>query len=303
LNNDNYPHDQLYGIVLPPYPDSKMVYYYISASGTHIDDISVSPENAPYSTYYYANGYTKPSIVINEFMSDNESTIQDETGEYEDWIELYNFGSEAVQLGGMYLTDNLQIPTKWEIPEMEIAPGEFLLFWADGDYGPMHTNFKLSNDGERIGLFDTDENGNFPIDFFTYVSQNNDESYGRSQDGGNEWNIFRNATPGQSNTSTSTNIDEEKIYPNTISHLILYPNYLNPFYSSATIRFVLERPTKVELKIFDLMGRKIVTLVNGFQTAGVHEMTWQPEGLPSGAYFCILQTSEFSETKKIILQK
>ncbi|MBN2521773.1 MAG: CotH kinase family protein [Bacteroidales bacterium] len=303
LHNDHDANDQLYGIVLPPYPDSKMVYYYISASGTHIDDISVSPENAPYSTYYYANGYTKPSIVINEFMSDNESTIQDETGEYEDWIELYNFGSEAVQLGGMYLTDNLQIPTKWEIPEMEIAPGEFLLFWADGDYGPLHTNFKLSNDGERIGLFDTDENGNFPIDFFTYVSQNNDESYGRSQDGGNEWNIFRNATPGQSNTSTSTNIDEEKIYPNTISHLILYPNYLNPFYSSATIRFVLERSTKVELKIFDLMGRKIVTLVNGFQTAGVHEMTWQPEGLPSGAYFCILQTSEFSETKKIILQK
>jgi len=304
IHNDNDSDDQIYGIVLPPYPTIKKVYYYISAVGSDVDNICVSPENAPYSTYYYANGYTKPSIVINEYMSDNENTIEDEAGEYEDWIELYNFGSETIQLGGMYLTDNLMNPTKWQIPEIEIASGEFLLFWTDDEVeGPLHTNFKLSKSGERIGLFDTDKNGNFPIDFFTYISQNADESYGRSIDGGDEWNIFNNATPGQSNTSTPTNIDEEIINSNTISHLVLYPNYLNSFYPSTTIRFVLQKSAKVELKIFDLMGREIEMLVNGFQTAGVHEMTWQPEGLPSGAYFCILQTGEFSETKKLILQK
>jgi len=304
LHDDNNANDHIYGIVLPPYPDIKKVYYYISAAGSKVDDICVSPENAPYSTYYYANGYEKPSIVINEYMSDNESTIQDEAGEYEDWIELYNFGSETIQLGGMYLTDNLMNPTKWQIPEMEIAPKEFLLFWADDDDdGPLHTNFKLSKSGERIGLFDTDENGNFPIDFFTYVCQNEDESYGRSVDGGNEWNIFIHATPGTSNQLIATKIDEEIIKSNTISHFVLYPNYLSSVYPSATIHYILQKSAMVELKIFDLTGREIETLVNGFQTPGEHEMTWQPEGLPSGMYFCKLQAGEFSETKKLILQK
>jgi len=57
-------------------------------------------------------------LVINEFMADNETTIEDpnEPGEYPDWIELYNGSDSAVTLNGMYLTDDLGEPTKWQIP-------------------------------------------------------------------------------------------------------------------------------------------------------------------------------------------
>jgi len=101
----------------------------------------------------------------------------------------------------------------------------------------------------------------------------------------------------------ATKIDEEIIKSNTISHFVLYPNYLSSVYPSATIHYILQKSSMVQLKIFDLTGREIETLANGFQTPGEYEMTWQPEGLPSGMYFCKLQSGEFSETKKLILQK
>ena len=56
-------------------------------------------------------------LVINEFMADNDSTIQDPCGTgYPDWIELYNAGANTVELGGMYLTDDMNDPTMWMIP-------------------------------------------------------------------------------------------------------------------------------------------------------------------------------------------
>ena len=58
------------------------------------------------------------SLVINEFMASNNSSVPDPQGQYEDWIEIYNFGSSAIDIGGFYLTDDLSNPTKWQIPEL-----------------------------------------------------------------------------------------------------------------------------------------------------------------------------------------
>ncbi|MCP4631319.1 MAG: hypothetical protein GY855_00220 [candidate division Zixibacteria bacterium] len=105
-------------------------------------------------------------------------------------------------MGGMYLTDDLEQPTMWQIPEgININAGEYLLFWADDDepLGDMHTNFKLSSDGEAIGLYDTDLNLNIPIDFITFESQTADISFGRCPDGGNSWSLYSNPTPGETN--------------------------------------------------------------------------------------------------------
>lgn len=55
-------------------------------------------------------------LFINEFMADNDSLIQDNFGEYDDWIEIYNAGPNAIDLGGMYLTDDMNDPKKWMIP-------------------------------------------------------------------------------------------------------------------------------------------------------------------------------------------
>jgi len=83
----------------------------------------------------------------------------------------------------------------------------------------------------------------------------------------------------------------------------LFQNYPNPFNSVTTIKYYLDKPTHVSLKIFNSVGKEIVTLVDGLQAAGEHQIKWTPEGLPGGIYFSRLHADGFSETKKILMQK
>jgi len=69
------------------------------------------------------------------------------------------------------------------------------------------------------------------------------------------------------------------------------------------IKYKLHKSNHIKLKIYNLVGQEIETLVNEFQPAGEHEITWQPNGLPSGLYFYKIQAGEYSEAKKLILQK
>ena len=84
---------------------------------------------------------------------------------------------------------------------------------------------------------------------------------------------------------------------------ILYQNYPNPFYSLTTIKYSIYKPTHVSLKIFNAVGNEIITLADGYQTAGEHQVIWTPEGLAAGIYLSRLQTDDFCETKKLLLQK
>ncbi|MBN1806341.1 MAG: CotH kinase family protein, partial [Sedimentisphaerales bacterium] len=144
------------------------------------------------------------SLVINEFMASNGSSIQYPQGQLDDWIEIHNYGSAPVNLAGMYLTDNLSIENKWRIynsnPNATIIPtGGFLLIWADNDITDegLHANFKLSADGEEIGLFAKD--GQTLIDSVIYSKQTTDVSYGRYPDAGENWNFSNNPSPGAQN--------------------------------------------------------------------------------------------------------
>jgi hypothetical protein len=192
--------DDVYGGFIPPQEDETTVDYYVQAE----DDssaVTTDPADAPTTTHSYTVGYLPPPIFINEFMADNDNVVQDEVGDYDDWLELYNAGDEPMDLGGMYLTDDLADPTQWQIPDTVIEPGGFLLFWADDEEeeGPLHTNFKLGAGGEELGLFDTDDNANLPIDSLTFGEQTTDISYGRYPDGEDFWMFFSYATPGSSN--------------------------------------------------------------------------------------------------------
>ena len=127
-------------------------------------------------------------MVINEFLADNEWAEADPNGEYDDWIELYNPSPNSVDLSGMYLTDNFNNLTKWQIPEGTIIDAHgFVCFWADEqeEQGANHTNFKLEKDGEEIALVDTD--GISVIDSIVFGSQSLDQSYIRYPDGANDW--------------------------------------------------------------------------------------------------------------------
>ena len=99
---------------------------------------------------------------------------------------------------------------------------------------------------------------------------------------------------------TDVNKQDDDLMP---SGLKLSQNYPNPFNPQTTIKYNLNKSNTISLKIYNLSGQEIETLVNRFQTIGEHEITWQPKGLPSGIYFFRLESGKYSETKKLILQK
>jgi hypothetical protein len=144
-------------------------------------------------------------LVINEFMASNSSSIKDPQGHYDDWIEIFNYGTEAFDVGGLYLTDDLSNTTKWRIPDdfpaaTNISAGGYLLIWADNDITDtgLHANFKLDADGEQIVLFDSD--GRTLVDSVFFDEQVTDISFGRSGDGARNWQFFETPTPQASNT-------------------------------------------------------------------------------------------------------
>jgi hypothetical protein len=89
---------------------------------------------------------------------------------------------------------------------------------------------------------------------------------------------------------------------------LLKQNYPNPFNLSTNISFELPEDNDVELAIYDLLGRKVTTLLNSFLPAGGHTVTWNGrsesgETVSSGIFFYRLRTSDFDETKKMSLVK
>jgi Ca-activated chloride channel homolog len=83
----------------------------------------------------------------------------------------------------------------------------------------------------------------------------------------------------------------------------LLPNYPNPFNPSTSIRFSVPTAQTVQLKIYDLLGRDIATLVNERMQPGVYARTWNAGGVPSGVYLSVLRAGAFSAVQKMILQK
>ncbi len=145
-------------------------------------------------------GTTPTTLFINELMAANDTTLADPQGDYDDWIELYNSGSEAIDMSGMYLSDDADEPTKWRFPAgTTITAGGFLLVWADGDTGDtpgLHANFRLSSGGESVVLSDVDERGNAVIDRVDFPELEDDEAYGRSTDGGEAFEVVPTPSPG-----------------------------------------------------------------------------------------------------------
>jgi hypothetical protein len=80
--------------------------------------------------FFLSAGYGFGQVVINEIVSSNSGGITDEDGESSDWIELYNSGSEAVNLAGYGISDNAEDPFKWEMPEDILEPGSYYLIFA-----------------------------------------------------------------------------------------------------------------------------------------------------------------------------
>ncbi|MBN1542237.1 CotH kinase family protein [candidate division KSB1 bacterium] len=246
-------------------------------------------------------------VVINEFLAQNSTINTDTHGDYDDWIELYNPTDRAIDIGGLWISDDLTKPAAWQIPatasdSTTIPAGGFLLLWADKEpeQGVLHVDIKLSVDGEQIGLFDGSDGEFIPIDTLTFGEQTRDVSFGCYPDGSKDWRHFMTPTPGFANIDPTTGVNsagDAKI-PRTTA---LFPNYPNPFNPSTTIRFNLADASPVRLSLYDIRGRQVSTLLQSFLEPGEHERRFDGTGLPSGVYFIQLETGRSLLRGKIVL--
>ena len=123
-------------------------------------------------------------VVINELVAKNDGPggLREPDGGYGDWVELYNAGAEPVDLSGYGLSDDDALPAAWRFPAgTELAPGAYLLVWADddADQAGLHASFKLDADGERVVL----SRGDVVIDAVAFGEQDANVATARRPNG------------------------------------------------------------------------------------------------------------------------
>ena len=145
------------------------------------------------------------SIVINELAGWNTCLLEDEDGDYSDWVELYNISPEPVNLKGWYLSDDRLKLNKWMFSATYILnPGEHLVIYLSGkdkrtgrNNSQYHTNFSINNSTETLFLASSDR---IIQDTLEAQAPLSNTSIGRSSDGISSWEYFPNPTPGESNS-------------------------------------------------------------------------------------------------------
>ena len=155
------------------------------------------------------------TLVINEFMaSNNNIPVPDDYGDFPDWVEIYNTGDTPIDMGGWYVTDNLENLVQYQLPTdnpslTTVAAKGYLILYCDKAEEGLHTNFALSSDGESFGI---SQDGVTLTEGYTYCPSDcdltlpavSDLSCGRNGDGESTWVVFEPntdtpPTPGTSN--------------------------------------------------------------------------------------------------------
>jgi hypothetical protein len=154
------------GFALTVTPASGTAYYTLDGSDPRLPGGAVAPSALTYagplsidqarqvrarswdgSTWSALNEGTfapVPPAYVNEVLAVNVSLRADEHGDFDPWVELYNPFPSTADLAGTFLTDDLQVPTKWQVPAgTALCGGQWLLVWADGEpaQGPLHASF------------------------------------------------------------------------------------------------------------------------------------------------------------------
>lgn len=132
-------------------------------------------------------------LGISEVMTSNKATLADGSGMFPDWVELYNYGGEALPLGGLMLCSG---DKSWPLPDRTLDPGDYLVIFCDGSGSDeLHASFSLSKDGDELSLLSAD--GGL-IEEFDVPACGADVSVYRSEDGGVIVTSF--PTPGYENS-------------------------------------------------------------------------------------------------------
>jgi hypothetical protein len=115
--------------------------------------------------------------------------------------------------------------------------------------------------------------------------------------------LFNDTTNGAGVYKLDITVDVEETDNEIPSSYRLEQNYPNPFNPSTTIQFSIPEQTFVKLEVFNSLGEKVSTPVSEELNTGNYKIEWEAKGLPSGIYFYKLRTSEFEQTKKLVLLK
>lgn len=217
-------------------------------------DLNISPvfsTNSRIKAVFEPVTSSPTNLVINEVQGKNDTTIADEKGEFDDWIEIYNPNDKPVNLAGYYVSDNPSEPLKWKIPNTNVSKTTikakgFLLLWADKDVdqGENHLGFKLKGTDQVIL---TAPDATKKIQEISFTAIDTDFSYGAKVDASTEYVVFTKPTPGVSNNSVLSTEDFEGI----TSKIEIYPN---PTIDVITIKGISE---KLNWKLYDITGKKI----------------------------------------------
>ncbi|MBL0328716.1 MAG: CotH kinase family protein [Bacteroidetes bacterium] len=208
--------DNVFGVEIPI--NASYVQYYIYAENNNAG--MFSPQRAEYEYYtLYAtiSMMNAGDVTINELLAINTSTVTDPNGDFSDYIEFYNNTSSIVSMDNAYLSDDYTTPLKWAFPNnTTIAPGGYLIVWADSDtlQSGLHSNFKLSGTGEQVML--SYASGTI-IDSVTYGAQTANTSYARCANG---IGSFITHYPTYMSFNCLTGIDENDLDAN----IRLFPN-------------------------------------------------------------------------------
>ena len=230
------------------------------------------------------------SVVINELFSRG-------TAAELDWVEIYNPASSSVDITGYKIYDsggNAGTKPKKEFPAGSVIPANgFLVIIVDDTAA---SGFGLSSSGEKVWF----ENASGTIiDSVDLVAVTDTAaSFGRTPNGSANWQILVPRTRGTSNTLTSVDDDFT-----TISEYRLNQNYPNPFNPTTTISFTIPTTSNVSLKVFNILGKEVATIVNETKNAGNYSVKFDAGSLSSGIYFYQLTTDNFTATKKFTLLK
>ena len=153
----------------------------------------------------------------------------------------------------------------------------------------------------------TNQNGKYTITGLVPGSYSiSSDLFGYSSSSASTTSLDYNSTPSttESFTMTPDNVTSvQNSNNNIITNFSLEQNYPNPFNPTTIISYSLPYTSKVVLKVYNLLGQEVASLINSQQTAGVHQVVFDGSNLASGVYFYRIQAGNFSATKKLILMK
>lgn len=269
-------------------------------SGTELN-LTLNGHKKVYSAY--ESIIEVPQLFINEIMASNQTSHPDEYGEYDDWIEIFNAGEGPVNMAGYYITDNLNNPEKWQIqggfPDQTVIPsGGYLVFFADNDstsQGPLHLNFKLSKDGEDIGISGIVDNTFYWFDQYSFGPQQTDVAFGRYGDGADNWVFLEDPTPGFSNLLSS--FIERQLPGWKIS---VYPNPTNGIIN-LEVDWEQMMPSDIIIEMYDAIGHLVY---KDLYRQGDQKLVMQMNlsALERGLYFMRITRESESRVVKVIKQ-